>query len=176
MLSIKEKLQFLAGSSKTDVPENEKSASYDANICFSELLQIDASMVSVDGSSYILREKSYDLNFEHGNFLLEHFSSITPKDFKYIAANIDLQDHFPKDYLFFDTETTGLAGGTGTYIFLFGIGYLQDNKFTIQQYILPDLDSEPVVLEKIVKIFKRFRGIVSYNGKSYDEKSTEHRI
>jgi len=52
----------------------------------------------------------------------------------------------PEELLFIDTETTGLAGGTGTYIFLVGLGYFQKDQ----------------------KYLQRFTTFVSYNGKSFD--------
>src|SRR3972149_1956450 len=41
-----------------------------------------------------------------------------------------------------DTETTGLAGGTGTYVFLVGIGAIEDRMFVVTQYFLADLAAE----------------------------------
>jgi uncharacterized protein YprB with RNaseH-like and TPR domain len=44
--------------------------------------------------------------------------------------------------LFLDTETTGLAGGTGTYAFLVGVGWLEDDRLVLAQYFMRDLDEE----------------------------------
>ncbi|MGQ9667267.1 MAG: ribonuclease H-like domain-containing protein, partial [Anaerolineae bacterium] len=41
----------------------------------------------------------------------------------------------PRQIIFLDTETTGLAGGTGTYAFLVGIGFFADKQtFVIRQF------------------------------------------
>jgi uncharacterized protein YprB with RNaseH-like and TPR domain len=37
----------------------------------------------------------------------------------------------PGQWLFLDTETTGLAGGTGTYAFLVGIGWWEAGRFIV---------------------------------------------
>src|SRR5580698_7641099 len=37
-------------------------------------------------------------------------------------------------WAFLDTETTGLAGGTGTYAFLIGVGVFRDGGFHIHQF------------------------------------------
>lgn len=39
-----------------------------------------------------------------------------------------------EDCLFFDLETTGLSGGTGTYPFLLGFGYFEGEQFKVVQY------------------------------------------
>src|SRR6267142_832641 len=39
----------------------------------------------------------------------------------------------PDKWLFLDTETTGLAGGTGTYAFLVGIGWWDAGGFQVEQ-------------------------------------------
>jgi uncharacterized protein YprB with RNaseH-like and TPR domain len=42
------------------------------------------------------------------------------------------------DALFLDTETTGLAGGTGTMAFLIGLGWFEDGQFHIRQILARD--------------------------------------
>lgn len=75
----------------------------------------------------------------------------------------------PADRLaFFDTETTGLSGGTGTYIFLAGVGSLDAAGFHLRQYFLPSLAGEPAMLRALAEDLGRFEGIVTYNGRAYD--------
>ncbi|MBN1357086.1 ribonuclease H-like domain-containing protein [bacterium] len=73
-----------------------------------------------------------------------------------------------KRAVFFDTETTGLDTGTGTYIFLAGLGYFQDREFIVEQYFMRDFPEEPAVMHALEEILKRFTYVVSYNGKTYD--------
>lgn len=70
--------------------------------------------------------------------------------------------------LFFDLETTGLAGGTGTYAFLIGFAYLREETIVCEQYFLPDYGREPELFKQLNKWFRQFEYFVSYNGKSYD--------
>ncbi len=70
--------------------------------------------------------------------------------------------------LFFDLETTGLAGGTGTYPFLAGIGYFSDNSFKVQQVFLLDYAYEYAYLMHLNELFKSYEVIITFNGKSYD--------
>lgn len=73
-----------------------------------------------------------------------------------------------QDLLFIDTETTGLAGGTGTLPFLTGLGYFTAEGFTIRQYLMRDYDEEPAVMDEIEALFARFPAVASYNGKCFD--------
>ena len=48
----------------------------------------------------------------------------------------------PEEILFLDLETTGLAGGTGTYPVVSGIGYLRDGFLVLEQFLMEDFDRE----------------------------------
>jgi uncharacterized protein len=70
--------------------------------------------------------------------------------------------------LFLDTETTGLAGGTGTYVFLVGAGFFDGDGFEVRQYFMRDLDEEPALLAGLDALFRQFDGFVTYNGAGFD--------
>jgi uncharacterized protein YprB with RNaseH-like and TPR domain len=70
--------------------------------------------------------------------------------------------------LFFDLETTGLAGGTGTFPFLIGIGFFKDSLFKVEQFFLPDFGREYEVFQYINDILPKFDYLISFNGKSFD--------
>ncbi len=70
--------------------------------------------------------------------------------------------------LFFDLETTGLTGGTGTFPFLIGIGYFKDNLFTVEQFFLPDFGREYEALRCLNDALPDYNYLISFNGKSYD--------
>jgi hypothetical protein len=70
--------------------------------------------------------------------------------------------------LYLDTETTGLAGGTGTYVFLVGAGFVDGAEFEVRQYFLRDLDEEPALLAALAALLRDFDGLVTYNGTGFD--------
>ncbi len=72
------------------------------------------------------------------------------------------------DLLFLDTETTGLAGGTGTHAFLVGLGFFEGDNFVLQQYFMRTPAEERALLEELRTLFERFRLLVTFNGKSFD--------
>jgi uncharacterized protein YprB with RNaseH-like and TPR domain len=70
--------------------------------------------------------------------------------------------------LFLDTETTGLAMGTGTYAFLVGIGYFEDGGFRVDQYFMRDFDEEEILLTLLEEAVAPFHQLVTYNGRTFD--------
>lgn len=73
------------------------------------------------------------------------------------------------DLLHFDTETTGLAGGTGTRAFMIGAGHwLDDGRFRVRQLTITALRAEGPMLEVFAGWIGPDTVLVSYNGKSYD--------
>ena len=65
-----------------------------------------------------------------------------------------------------DTETTGLAGGTGTYAFIIGAGFWQDDRFVVRQYMMRDFNEEPA---QLLALSEDFTGsVITFNGKCFD--------
>lgn len=73
-----------------------------------------------------------------------------------------------KEILFIDTETTGLAGGTGTYAFMIGLGFLNAGKFQTVQLFMPGFADEPALLSTLAEYVSNYKYIVSFNGKTFD--------
>jgi len=67
-----------------------------------------------------------------------------------------------------DTETTGLAGGTGTYVFLVGIASAGASGISLTQYVLRDLGAEPEMLAAVGEHLRRFDALVTFNGTRFD--------
>jgi hypothetical protein len=85
--------------------------------------------------------------------------------------NLVLRDAVMPDasrLLFLDTETTGLAGGTGTCAFLIGIGNVEGMKFVVRQFFLRDYPEEKAMLEALAEALEPCQGIVTFNGKTFD--------
>jgi uncharacterized protein YprB with RNaseH-like and TPR domain len=83
------------------------------------------------------------------------------------VLEIDCPD--PQKMLFFDTETTGLAGGTGTYAFLVGLGFFSGSRFLVLQLFMPGFADEPAMLQMLSDIASSFTHLVSFNGKMFDQ-------
>ena len=74
----------------------------------------------------------------------------------------------PRNWIFLDTETTGLAGGTGTYAFLVGIAWWDGGGLAVEQYFMPDHSQEASMLLDLTKRLAGRPVFVTYNGKSFD--------
>jgi uncharacterized protein YprB with RNaseH-like and TPR domain len=70
--------------------------------------------------------------------------------------------------LHFDTETTGLAGGTGTRAFMIGAADWLDGRFRIRQLTLTTMAAETAMLRTFAEWLSGDTVLVSYNGKCYD--------
>lgn len=70
--------------------------------------------------------------------------------------------------LFVDVETTGLAGGAGTYPFLIGCGWFEQASFHVRQFFLASYGAEPALLEAVAAAASAAGGVVTYNGKTFD--------
>ena len=81
-----------------------------------------------------------------------------------------------EDTLAFDTETSGLSNGSGSFIFMLGLGYFNGDSYTVDQLILPDLGDESAFLRQTELIFSRFPFLISYNGKGFDIPMLQSRL
>jgi uncharacterized protein YprB with RNaseH-like and TPR domain len=70
--------------------------------------------------------------------------------------------------LFLDTETTGLAGGTGTVAFLIGLGWFEGDGFVTQQLFARDYAEERATLLHLKDQLRGRAFLVSFNGKAFD--------
>jgi hypothetical protein len=70
--------------------------------------------------------------------------------------------------VFLDTETTGLAGGTGTCAFLIGIGTVEGLRFVVRQFFLRDYPEEKAQLQALSDALAPYEGLVTFNGKTFD--------
>ena len=70
--------------------------------------------------------------------------------------------------LFLDLETTGLAGGAGTYAFLVGCAWFDGPVFRIRQYFLSSFAAERVLLDAVTGLAADAGAVITYNGKTFD--------
>jgi uncharacterized protein len=71
--------------------------------------------------------------------------------------------------LHFDTETTGLAGGTGTRAWMIGAAdWLIDGRFRLRQLTTTTMGAETAMLRTFAQWLQPDTVLVSYNGKCYD--------
>jgi uncharacterized protein len=89
-------------------------------------------------------------------------------------ARAPLED--PEKWLFLDTETTGLAGGTGTYAFLVGLAWWDAGGLQVEQLFLRDFSEEHSLLHELAARLAERPVLVTFNGKSFDWPLLENRF
>jgi uncharacterized protein len=71
-------------------------------------------------------------------------------------------------WLFLDTETTGLMGGTGTYPFMVGIAWWDAGGLEVEQFFMRELSEEHALLLTLAERMAERPVLVTFNGKSFD--------
>jgi uncharacterized protein len=74
----------------------------------------------------------------------------------------------PDQWLFLDTETTGLSSGSGTYAFLVGIAWWEGGGLEIEQFFMREYSEECPLLFVLRERIAEHPVLVTFNGKSFD--------
>ncbi len=122
-----------------------------------------------DGDCLVV-ERRYPISHPRGPVPLGHVLYARPSVLWDAARVPHLKDLDTRKLLFLDTETTGLSGGTGTYVFLVGVGFFSPDgtQAIIRQYFMPDVSAERGMLCALNDLFCEFGAVVTFNGKSFD--------
>jgi len=90
-----------------------------------------------------------------------------PQD--WIDGRFDRRDALDaRQLMFFDTETTGLAGGSGTRAFMIGAADWFDGALRVRQLLITAMAGEAAMLDAFRQWLRPDTVLVSYNGKCYD--------
>jgi uncharacterized protein len=111
-------------------------------------------------------EENFDTDFIHGAKPLKPSDPIEVLCQWAGSQGLSLDDL--QDFIFLDTETSGLAGGTGTYAFEVGVGRFTDDGFRLAQFFMRHPGEEPALLAGLTKFMDGMKAVVTYNGKGYD--------
>jgi uncharacterized protein len=112
-----------------------------------------------------VREIRYDVLTLHGRM---PFQAIFAADLSGLYALVGHPFEIA-DLRFYDTETTGLGTGAGTFAFLHTIGRLEHDEFCLYQYFVDDYSAEESILTTIEEEhFSPSTILVTFNGKSFD--------
>lgn len=113
-------------------------------------------------------EQRFELDHLHGALALGRTLDVAPALLARLGRDAALAAVDLRRVAFLDTETTGLAGGTGTVAFLVGMGHFLDGHFRLRQYFLEDLDQEEAMIRALTDYLADFDGVVTFNGKTFD--------
>lgn len=81
----------------------------------------------------------------------------------------------PEDFIFFDTETTGLDASSDM-VFLIGTMFVRDGKTVILQYFSEGASDEINLLSSFFRLLSGYKYMVSYNGEGFDMRFIRQRL
>jgi uncharacterized protein YprB with RNaseH-like and TPR domain len=120
-------------------------------------------------------ERIWERHRRHGSVEISSLVELPEDLLDQLSAGAISKAH-PTKWAFLDTETTGLAGGTGTYAFLIGVGSIEPGGFRLRQFFMRDYGDEPSQLARLAEYLEPFDVLITYNGKAYDQPLLETRF
>lgn len=112
-------------------------------------------------------EKVYPLAHQHGAHRLHELLAYQPHTAVPLLGERRFETLSFRDFLFIDTETTGL-GGAGTLAFMVGAAFFQDAALVVRQYFLRDHADEAAMLPLLAQLIERHPALATFNGRSFD--------
>jgi len=163
--SLSDKLKSLGVKVGTeDIPAREKKD----GVSIQDVLS--GEFVDTRRGRVFIHEEIYPADYRHGWAPLA-----TDAPLHVMAAwarDTRLREMPLEKFVFLDTETSGLSGGTGTYAFLVGAGRFETSasgrNFRLLQFFMPDPGDEAALLEALADFLAPCEALVTYNGKSFD--------
>jgi len=120
-----------------------------------------------DGETFQAKEY-FPPHFRYGEMALAEILNIPTYPAHLLTKDVRLKELDFRRALFLDTETTGLSGGTGTFAFMIGLGFFQEDGFLVHQFFMRDYSEERASLSMLNELLRSFQFLVTFNGRHYD--------
>ncbi|MBM6619293.1 ribonuclease H-like domain-containing protein [Bacillus suaedaesalsae] len=128
----------------------------------------DAKPYFFENEYIFIREKVYPLTTMHGLYELGALNDTVKKwNCTSLEHPLSITGLSASDLFFFDTETTGLGGGTGNTIFLLGYARVYEDRIVVKQLFLPGPSSEVALYHYFLSDVD-YNTLVTFNGKAFD--------
>jgi uncharacterized protein YprB with RNaseH-like and TPR domain len=135
---------------------------------------LSGEVVETAHGTHFETERLYERHRRHGSMDVSSLFEL-PENLLGALSGGDAPACPPSRWAFLDTETTGLAGGSGTYAFLIGVGRICAEGFRVRQFFMRDYGEEASLLSALAAHLEQFDVLVTYNGKTYDQPLLETR-
>lgn len=126
------------------------------------------------------RSTNRESSSRHGQFHLSEIEHAEGDDFALLTGDASLAELDLKRAIYLDTETTGLSGGAGTYVFMVGLGQFRGEDaggaFECWQGFLSGPEEEAALLAECAERIRDSSGVVSFFGKSFDRHRLEDKM
>jgi len=132
--------------------------------------EIEGRAIDTPHGPAFVHEETYTIDHPHGEHFVGDVLSLSPAGLARMLPDDSLTDLDLSRAVFLDTETTGLSGGTGTLVFLIGVGAfnIQHSTFYIRQFFLRSPSEEAAMLHALAEHLDAFDAVVSFNGRGFD--------
>ena len=120
----------------------------------------------MDGQRFVVIERVYRPGHRHGRVTVA--DGLPPSEGVWPALDLLARTACRQGLVFVDLETTGLAGGAGTYAFLVGCGWFDGGTFRVRQYLMSNVAGERALLMALTEVARESGTVVTYNGKTFD--------
>lgn len=128
---------------------------------------LEGEEVATKHGKHFESERLFEGSRRHGSMDIHSLEEL-PADLLGPISKGEVPSCAPARWAFLDTETTGLAGGSGTYAFLIGVGRIAPDGFRVRQFFMRDYHEEPSLVHRLAEHLAEFDVLVTYNGKTYD--------
>ena len=156
-MNIAAKLDRLQRHSLSGRRMDSDSAPMRASTVNASIDRLAASLgASLDCNGFVIQERTIKLDERH---------DVLPEP----TALPQLPVGVNGDWIYIDTETTGLSSGVGNLAFVVGVARYSDSKtLSVRQYLLGDFGGEAAMLCDLIDWVGDRAILVSYNGKCFD--------
>ncbi len=182
-MDLKERLNRLTSISKSP-PEEKSQVLSDLRRRLDRLLEpkkiyqkkaavpieqlIKGEVISTPAGDTFLTKEHFPPEYRYGEMALADILSIPTYPAHLLSKDERLRELDFRKALFLDTETTGLSGGTGTFAFMVGLGFFQEDQFLVHQFFMRDYSEERASLSLLKNFIDSFQFLVTFNGRQYD--------
>jgi len=122
------------------------------------------------------RETPLDGGHTHGGWRLCEVRDAEPATLSLLSGDPGLARVDLARAVYLDTETSGLSGGAGVYVYLVGLGTFDGERFRVWQGFLRDPAEERALLAEVARRLAQGAAIVSFFGKSFDRHRLEDKM
>ncbi len=154
-----------------------------------ELRRIADSWATTDGDpsglevveraegSFAVRETRIELDgFRHGEWSLDEVDAADPAAIARFARDEALVGLDLRRAIYLDTETSGLSGGAGVYVYMVGLGWFEGDTYVSWQSFLRHPGEERAMLAEVADRIRMGDSVVSFFGKSFDRHRLEDKM
>ena len=127
--------------------------------------------------TFAARETRVDVGrWAHGGWRLHEVDGAAAGTIARLARDPGLAGLPLREAVYLDTETSGLSGGAGVYVYMVGLGWFEGDEFVSWQGFLREPGEERAMLAAVAERLRAAPGMVSFFGKSFDRHRLEDKM